>query len=152
MAGGTIKRGGRGARRSGWAPMSDINVTPFVDVMLVLLIVFMVTAPLLTVGVPVDLPQTDAENISTPDEPLVVSVDAQGTIYIQETAVIDAELVPRLKAITGNKPDTRIFVRGDKAIDYGRVMQVMGLINAAGFTKVALLAELPPPPTEGTGN
>ena len=153
MAAGPMKRGSsRGGRRAAWAPMSDINVTPFVDVMLVLLIVFMVTAPLLTVGVPVDLPQTDAENISTPDEPLVVSVDAKGIIYIQETAVIDAELVPRLKAITGNKPDTRIFVRGDKAIDYGRVMQVMGLINAAGFTKVALLAELPPPPTEGTGN
>ena len=135
--------GGRRRYRRGFRPMSEINVTPFVDVMLVLLIVFMVTAPLLTVGVPVDLPETKADAISDPVEPLVVSVDREGRIFLQDTEVEPAALVPRLRAITENKPDTRIYVRGDKAIDYGRVMEVMGLINAAGFTKVALVAEWP---------
>jgi biopolymer transport protein TolR len=137
--------GGRGRfgrrRRGGYTPMSQINVTPFVDVMLVLLIVFMVTAPLLTVGVPVDLPESKAEAINEPVEPLVVTVDGQGDIFIQETKVALGQLVPRLRAITGRKPDTRIFVRGDRAIDYGRVMTVMGRINGAGFSKVALVTE-----------
>ncbi len=124
-------------------PMSDINVTPFVDVMLVLLIVFMVTAPLLTVGVPVDLPKTKAQSIVDPEEPLVVTVDAEGTIYIQDTTVELENLVARLTAITEAKIDTRIYIRGDKAIDYGRVMAVMGQLNTAGFTRVALITELP---------
>ena len=124
--------------------MAEINVTPMVDVMLVLLIIFMVTAPLLTVGIPVNLPQTKAEPLSNPDEPLVVTVNAKGEIYLQETSIGDEALVPRLQAITANKPDTKIFVRGDKAIDYGRVMQVMGMIKSAGFTQVALVVDMPP--------
>lgn len=134
-------RRGRGRRRFSYTPMSQINVTPFVDVMLVLLIVFMVTAPLLTVGVPVDLPKSEAQAINEPVEPLVVSVDGEGRIYIQETEVRIGQLVPRLRAITERKPDTRIYVRGDRAIDYGRVMTVMGHLNGAGFTKVALITE-----------
>lgn len=143
-----VRGGGRrkGRRRNGnWRAMSDINVTPFVDVMLVLLIVFMVTAPLLTVGVPVDLPQADAQPITTPEEPLVVSVDAEGRLYIQDTEVAEVSLVSRLRAITDANPETRIYVRGDRAIAYGKVMQVMGMINEAGFRRVALLAEAPPP-------
>ncbi|MCZ4280811.1 protein TolR [Kiloniella laminariae] len=140
---GSSSKGGRRWNRSGRRPMSDINVTPFVDVMLVLLIVFMVAAPLLTVGVPVDLPKTQAQSLSESEEPLVISVNANGELFIQEALVEEDQLVPRLQAVTENKPDTRIYVRGDKAIDYGRVMQVMGLVNSAGFSKVALIAELP---------
>ena len=137
-------RNGRRGRRAKFRPMAEINVTPMVDVMLVLLIIFMVTAPLLTVGIPVNLPQTKAEPLSNPDEPLVVTVNAKGEIYLQETSIGDDALVPRLQAITANKPDTKIFVRGDKAIDYGRVMQVMGMIKSAGFTQVALVVDMPP--------
>ncbi len=137
-----------GRRRNGrFKPMAEINVTPMVDVMLVLLIIFMVTAPLLTVGIPVNLPQTKAEPLSNPDEPIVVTINDKGAIYLQETTVGDDALVPRLQAITENKPDTKIFVRGDKKIDYGRVMQVMGLIKSAGFTQVALVVDLPPDAT-----
>ena len=137
--------GSRRSHRSGsrYRFMSEINVTPFVDVMLVLLIVFMVTAPLLTVGVPVDLPKTQAQSIADPDEPLVVSVNAEGLIFIQDTEVPLENLVARLAAITESKADSRIYIRGDRMIDYGRVMQVMGRINAAGFTRVALITELP---------
>ncbi|MBM3601236.1 MAG: protein TolR [Alphaproteobacteria bacterium] len=134
-------RGGR--RRRGPGRFTDINVTPLVDVMLVLLIVFMVTAPLLTVGVPVDLPKTQAATINERDEPLVITVNASGNIYIQETAIAQDQLVPRLEAITRNKPDLKIYVRGDRAVAYGRIMEVMGLVSAAGYSKVALLAELP---------
>ena len=130
-------------RKGRFQPMSEINVTPFVDVMLVLLIVFMVTAPLLTVGVPVDLPKAQARSIVEPDEPLVVSVDSSGQIFIQDTAVPLENLVPRLVAVTENKADTRIYLRGDQANNYGHVMQVLGRINAAGFTRVALITELP---------
>jgi biopolymer transport protein TolR len=119
--------------------MSEINVTPFVDVMLVLLVIFMVTAPLLTVGVQIDLPKTKAAVINGKDEPLALSVDAGGNIFIQDTEVKIDTLVPRLIQITGNNPDARIFVRGDRAVNYGRVMIVMGRINAAGYTKVALI-------------
>ncbi|MFQ5466572.1 MAG: protein TolR [Kiloniellaceae bacterium] len=143
MAGDSLARGGGPGRRRAYRPLSEINVTPFVDVMLVLLIVFMVTAPLLTVGVPVDLPKTKAKAIADTEEPLVISVDAQGQVFIQDTAVTMENLVPRLRAITANKPDTRIYLRGDRAIDYGRVMEVMGTVNIAGFTRVALVAELP---------
>ena len=138
----TIQRTSR-RRRKNRALMSDINVTPFVDVMLVLLIIFMVTAPLLTVGVQVDLPDTKAGAVSGQDEPLAVSVDAGGQIYIQDMAVDLDTLVPRLHAITGSNPDIRIFVRGDRAINYGRVMAVMGQINAAGYRRVALIAQEP---------
>ena len=141
MAGGTLQRGGR--RRRAFPLMHEINVTPFVDVMLVLLIVFMVTAPLLTVGVPVDLPRTQANNIADPDEPLVVSVTADGQIYVQESEVDLNSLVPLLSAITGANAEARIFVRGDRSLAYGRIMEVMGAVSGAGFSRVALVAEVP---------
>ena len=131
---GRTKRRGRAT-----APMSDINVTPMVDVMLVLLIIFMVTAPLLTVGVQVDLPRTKATIIRGEDEPLAITVNRDGQLFLQETKIELEGLLPRLSAITGNNPDVRIFVRGDAAVDYGRVMEVMGTINAAGYNKVALV-------------
>ena len=121
--------------------MSEINVTPMVDVMLVLLIIFMVTAPLLTSGVEVDLPDAASSAIRDEDEPLTVSVNAQGGIFVQDTEVSLETLAPRLAAAIGHDKDVRIFVRGDKAIDYGRVMQVVGAINAAGYRKVALLTD-----------
>jgi biopolymer transport protein TolR len=139
-----LPSGGRGRRRT-YRPMSDINVTPFVDVMLVLLVVFMVTAPLLTVAVPLDLPKTQAHTVNADKEPLVVSIDQSGKVYLQESAVELDELIEKLKAITGANPDARIFVRGDKTVPYGRIMEVMGTINSAGFNKVALVAELPHP-------
>jgi biopolymer transport protein TolR len=135
----TSTRGGRRNRRM----MSEINVTPFVDVMLVLLVVFMITAPLLTVGVPVDLPENAAPELPGEDEPLAVSVTADGVIYLQDTEITIEELGPRLRAITENNEDARIFVRGDKAIDYGRVMAVVGAISEAGFTHIALITEFP---------
>ena len=137
MDGGYTRATGR------FTPMSQINVTPFVDVMLVLLIVFMVTAPLLTVGVPVDLPQSRAAPITEEVEPVTLTVDAEGTLYLQETEITLDELVPRLLAISESRRDSRIYVRGDKAVEYGRVMSVMGVINAAGFTKVALITQPP---------
>ncbi|MBV6633426.1 MAG: protein TolR [Alphaproteobacteria bacterium] len=135
-------RGGRGKRR-GYTAMSEINVTPFVDVMLVLLIVFMVSAPLLTVGVPVELPQSQANTLSDPEEPIVVTVDAAGDIYVQETVVELERVAPLLVAVSENNPDIRIFVRGDRTLDYGSVMAVMGVINTAGFRRVALVTETP---------
>ncbi len=132
-----------GGRRRAYQPMSEINVTPFVDVMLVLLVSFMVTAPLLAVGVPVDIPESKAQNISRPDKPLVVSIRANGDVYLQETKIELASLVAKLRAITNNKRGTRIYVRGDKAVAYGRIMQVMGTVSSAGFRKVTLLAKLP---------
>lgn len=143
--GAQIKQGRRssGSRRS--TAMSDINITPFVDVMLVLLIVFMVTAPMMTVGISVDLPEAEASSINEKTEPLTISVNKEGKIFLQETELELAALVPRLIAITGENPDARIFVRGDQTIHYGSIVQVMGAINAAGFKKVALLAELPKP-------
>lgn len=130
--------------------VAEINVTPMVDVMLVLLVIFMVAAPLLTAGVPVDLPQTNASALNDQEDPLTVTVDGKGTLYLQETPLELETLVPRLVAITGSNPEARIYVRGDKGISYGRVMEVMGAINAAGFRKVALISELPQgktPPT-----
>src|SRR5580704_10739461 len=126
-----------------YRPMSDINVTPLVDVMLVLLIVFMVTAPLLTVGVPVDLPQTQAPPINEPKEPTVITVNRDGAIFIQETSVPMDSLVPKLQAITGSNPDAVLYVRGDKEINYGRVLEIMSLVSSAGFRKVSLVAEAP---------
>ncbi len=139
--------GPRGGHRRKFRPMADINVTPMVDVMLVLLVIFMVTAPLLTSGVPVDLPKTQAGQIKGDDQPLTISVDKQGRIFLQDTEVQIDELSPRLKAITNAKPDTRIFVKGDSGINYGRVMEVMGQLGAAGFPHVALLTQ--PAPTKG---
>lgn len=123
--------------------MSEINVTPFVDVMLVLLVVFMITAPLLTVGVPIDLPKTAASTLQGSEEPLTVSINDKGKIYLQKTLVKQEELVARMLAISENLTSRRIFVRGDRLVDYGTVMEVMGSLNAAGFNKVALVTEAP---------
>ena len=146
MAGSVYSGSGRrGFRAAGgrYRPMSEINVTPLVDVMLVLLVVFMVTAPLLTVGVPVELPQTQAPPINEPKEPLTITVNKEGAVYIQETTVTIENLVPRLQGITGSNPDAVLYVRGDKEINYGRVLEVMSLVTAAGFHKVSLVAESP---------
>lgn len=144
-----IERSDRVVRRAGMRrrekvrQIADINVTPMVDVMLVLLVVFMVTAPLLTVGVQVDLPKTDAKLIRDQVEPLAITVNASGQIFLQDKEIDLSVLAPRLIAITGANPDIRIFVRGDKSIEYGEIMQVMGTLNSAGFKKVALITEMP---------
>jgi biopolymer transport protein TolR len=121
--------------------MAEINVTPFVDVMLVLLIVFMVTAPLLTVGVPVDLPKTRAPALGQDKEPLSVTIAKDGSIFLQKLKVSEDDLVPKLTAISNNGYDQRIFVRGDKTVDYGKVMEVMGMLSAAGFTHIGLVTD-----------
>ena len=143
MAMGVAQR--RSGRRGRNRPMAEINVTPFVDVMLVLLIVFMVTAPLLTVGVPVDLPKTRAQALGQDRQPLSVTVKRDGTIYLQNTAIAEDALVPKLEAISANGYDQRIFVRGDKSVDYGRVMEVMAEISAAGFTHIGLVTDVAKP-------
>lgn len=142
MAGGLqpVGRGRRSARRR---PLAEINVTPFVDVMLVLLIVFMVTAPLLTAGVPVDLPKTKAQPLGQEREPLSVTVKKDGRIYLQNTPVSENELVPKLTAISQNGYNQRVFVRGDTSVQYGRVMEVMGMLSAAGFTHIGLVTGPP---------
>ncbi len=146
IASGGAHSGAFGKRRHRRNPvMSEINVTPMVDVMLVLLIIFMVSAPLLTVGVPIDLPQTQASSLDQADkEPLAISVNTKGQIFLQNTEIPLEELVPKLQAISqargGN--DERIYVRGDKTVDYGTVMRVMGRLSAAGFRKVALVTEV----------
>jgi biopolymer transport protein TolR len=136
--------GGRRGRRGRRSVMSEINVTPFVDVMLVLLIVFMVSAPLLTVGVPLDLPQSQAKSMDQDREPLTVSVNDHGQIYLQNSEIAAEELVPKLKAITDARGglDERVYVRGDKKVDYGTMMRVMGRISGAGYHKVALVTEV----------
>ncbi|MFZ4763195.1 MAG: protein TolR [Alphaproteobacteria bacterium] len=147
MAGGLV-RSGRGKRgRRGHSAMADINVTPMVDVMLVLLIVFMVAAPMLTVGVPVDLPQTKGQALNQPDDkPLEISINAKGEIYLQETKVSFDGLVPKLQQISLNNKDARVYIRGDRGLAYGEMMKIMGNITNAGFTKVALVAS---PPSSG---
>lgn len=148
MAGALTPSSGRRTRgRRVDSANATINITPLVDVMLVLLVIFMVTAPLMTVGVPVDLPKTEASTMTENDEPLTVSIDAKGVIYLQESPVELDVLVPRLVAITGANPEARIYVRGDQSIHYGRVMEVMGGLNSAGFRKVALISEMPGTPS-----
>jgi biopolymer transport protein TolR len=132
----------RRARRRSARPMSEINVTPMVDVMLVLLIIFMVTAPLLTVGVPIELPKSEAKQLEGDKEPLTISVDPKGKIFLQETELQIDEIVPKLTAIAKNGYDERIFVRGDRRVNYGVVMRVMGTISAAGFRRIALISDL----------
>jgi biopolymer transport protein TolR len=133
------RRGRRSSRSSGG--FNEINITPFVDVMLVLLIIFMVAAPMMTTGVTVNLPKTQSSSLPGNDEPISVTIKRDGTVFIQTTEVPLDKLGVRLKAILGEKKDTRIFVRGDTAIDYGQVMLVIGAINAAGYSKVALLTD-----------
>ena len=141
MQGGGRRRSRRGRRH---AAMSEINVTPMVDVMLVLLIIFMVSAPLLTVGVPLDLPQTQAKGLEQDKEPLTISVDTQGKVFLQNAEIAVDDLVAKLKAVTEARGglDERIFVRGDRRVDYGTVMRVMGRLSAAGFRRVALVTEV----------
>ena len=127
--------------RSSKEPMSEINVTPFVDVMLVLLIIFMVTAPLLTVGVQVDLPESAADSLPDDQEPLTLSINSKGEVFIQETKIEFDNLIKKILAVSKNRTDTRIYVRGDKTINYGRVLEVMGKLSGSGFTKVALISE-----------
>ena len=128
-------------KRSEREPMSEINVTPFVDVMLVLLIIFMVTAPLLTVGVQVDLPETSADTLPEESEPLTLTINSKGEVFIQETKIEFNNLIKKILAVSNNRTDTRIYVRGDKTINYGRVLEVVGILSGSGFTKVALISE-----------
>ena len=121
--------------------MSEINVTPFVDVMLVLLIVFMVTAPLLTVGIPVDLPKVRATALTDKKDPIEITVNLQGEVFIGESLVEVENLVPRINAITEQNTEARIYIRGDRVVAYGRVMEIMSIINSAGYVKVALITQ-----------
>jgi biopolymer transport protein TolR len=146
MGGGVAKKAGgggrRGRRRGSAAAMSEINVTPFVDVMLVLLIIFMVAAPLLTVGVPIELPDTAAKALPTEqEEPLAITLTADGLIALQTTEIGDAELIPRLMAIAAERTTNKIFLRVDGQVPYERVAQVMGALNAAGFNDIGLVTE-----------
>jgi len=142
---GIVPAGGAGGssrfRRRRFTPIAEINVTPLVDVMLVLLIIFMITAPLLQVGVPVDLPKTSAQQVGGKDEPLVVSVNSKDEVFLGETKFELAELSAKLKAVHEEKPDQRVFIRGDKAINYGRMMEVMGVVIDSGFRQLGLLGE-----------
>ncbi|MEM9494944.1 MAG: protein TolR [Pseudomonadota bacterium] len=140
--GASLNTGGGGRHRPGRTkPMAEINVTPFVDVMLVLLIVFMVAAPLLTVGIPVDTPETTANPLQDEGEPITVSITADGAIYVQETEIEYENLVSHLEAVASAGYDQRIFIRGDKNRAYGDVARVMGRINAAGFTQIGLVTD-----------
>ena len=150
---GALRQAGRATRRrrAAPAPMSEINVTPFVDVMLVLLIIFMVAAPLMTVGVPLELPETEAEALPTPDEePLTINLDADGRIYLQDTEVAPGELIAKLSAIRAARETGKIFLRADRALDYGRVMRVMGALNRGGFRNIGLVTDQVRP-DEGDG-
>ena len=140
--GGKPSRRRRGGRRH--RPMADINMTPFIDVMLVLLIIFMVAAPLLTAGVQLDLPQTKAAALTVEKQPLTVSIRGDGKVYLMETPISDADLLPKLQAVVQAGQDERIFVRADRAITYGRVAEVMSTITAAGYRKVALVTDPTP--------
>jgi biopolymer transport protein TolR len=143
MTGGSAGVGGK--RRHHRKPvMAEINVTPMVDVMLVLLIIFMVSAPLLTVGVPIDLPQTQAKSLDQDREPLTVTVNTKGEVYLMNSEITVEDLVPKLKAITDARggTDERIYVRGDRNVNYGTVMRVMGRLSAAGYRRVALVTEI----------
>ena len=141
---------GKGRRRRATAPMSEINVTPFVDVMLVLLIIFMVAAPLLTVGVPLNLPESEANPLPVENEaPLTINLASDGQIYLQKTPIDYDELALRLPAIAAEREDGRVFLRADAALDYGRVALVMGLLNKTGFTSIALVTDgVAPTPVE----
>ena len=153
MGGGVVERGqGRKRRRSRSRakPMSEINVTPFVDVMLVLLIIFMVAAPLLTVGVPIELPETAANALPTEDEePLTITVTADGLVLIQNTEINRDELIPKLQAVIAERTDDKLFLRADGAIDYATVMEIMGALNAGGFNDIGLVTDGGGPKLDG---
>jgi biopolymer transport protein TolR len=155
MGAGVMKKSGgggrRGRRRGASAAMSEINVTPFVDVMLVLLIIFMVAAPMLTVGVPVQLPETAANALPTEqEEPLTITVTAEGELMIQNNAVADEELIPKLKAIAAERTSDKVFLRADGRIPYERVAQVMGALNAGGFNNIGLVTDAQGPAFGGS--
>jgi len=135
-------------RRLRGGPMTEINVAPFVDVMLVLVVIFMIAAPLLTVGVPVDLPKAAVNSLNEDKEPLIITLNAEGRVYLQESEIDEDVLISRLVAVSEANPDLRVFVRGDRAINYGRVMEIMGMVSEAGFSKVALIAEVPIPKSQ----
>ena len=135
-----INNTGQG-RRKRYSQMSEINVTPFVDVMLVLLIVFMVTAPLLTVGIPVDLPKVKASALTDQKDPIEITVNIEGEVYIGESLVEVENLIPRINAITELNTEARIYIRGDRIVAYGRIMEIMSIINSAGYVKVALITQ-----------
>jgi biopolymer transport protein TolR len=146
MAGGVIRSGGgggrRGRRKGKAAAMSEINITPMVDVMLVLLIIFMVAAPMLTVGVPVKLPNTAASALPTEqEEPLTITLTADGLLLIQNTEVADGEMIPKLEAIAAERTSKKVFLRADGSIPYERVAQVMGALNAGGFNEIGLVTD-----------
>ena len=128
-------------KRRKYSQMSEINVTPFVDVMLVLLIVFMVTAPLLTVGIPVDLPKVKASALTDQKDPIEITVNLEGEVYIGESLVEVENLIPRINAITERNTEARIYIRGDRVVAYGRVLEIMSIINSAGYIKVALITQ-----------
>lgn len=143
-----VTRKGRGRRRN--APMSEINVTPFVDVMLVLLVIFMVAAPLMTAGVPLNLPRTAATAVpSEPEEPLVISIPAEGQVTLMNNPVADDEIMTRLRAVLEERQSDKIFLRADGGIPYARVVQVMGALNAAGFTNIVLVTDTGGPRMDG---
>ncbi len=156
MAGGVIESGTRTkrrARRKRSKPMAEINVTPFVDVMLVLLIIFMVAAPLLTVGVPVDLPKTAATPLPSEDEaPLTLAITAAGVLVLQKTEIARDQLIPRLRAIAAERKNNKIFLRADGAVPYALVMQVMGALNAGGFGNIGLVTDSGGPRLDGSQN
>ena len=153
MGAGVVKRGRKGRGRARSQPMAEINVTPFVDVMLVLLIIFMVAAPLLTVGVPLELPKTAAQAVpAEPEEPLAVSITPDGPILVMTSEVPEDELVTRLRAVAEDRQSDKIYLRADGAIPYARVMQVMGALNAAGFNNIVLVTEAGGPRMDAGGN
>ncbi|WGW05040.1 protein TolR [Tropicibacter oceani] len=158
MGAGVMKNGGGGSRRrrrrrgGSSQAMSEINVTPFVDVMLVLLIIFMVAAPLLTVGVPVELPKTAAQALpQETEEPLTVTISAEGTVLLQSTEISREDLVPRLRAIAAERSDDRVYLRADGSVTYEEVAQIMGALNAGGFSSIGLVTDIGGPALNGTG-
>ena len=157
MAGGVMQKSGGGngrrRRRGGAAQMSEINITPFVDVMLVLLIIFMVAAPLLTVGVPVELPKTAASALpAEQEEPLTVTITAEGGVQIMTTETPRGELIPKLRAVAAEREGDRVFLRADGAVPYSAVMEIMGALNAGGFSNIGLVTDIGGPTLDGTGN
>ena len=157
MAGGVMQNGGKGGgrrrRRGGAQPMSEINITPFVDVMLVLLIIFMVAAPLLTVGVPVELPKTAASALpAEQEEPLTVTLTAEGSVQIMSTETAREELVSKLRAVAAEREGDRVFLRADGTVPYAQVMEIMGALNAGGFSNIGLVTDIGGPTLDGSGN
>jgi biopolymer transport protein TolR len=157
MAGGVMQKSGGGTgrrrRRGGAQPMSEINITPFVDVMLVLLIIFMVAAPLLTVGVPVELPKTAAQALpAEQEEPLTVTITAEGTVQIMTTETAREELVSKLRAVAAEREGDRVFLRADGSVPYSSVMEIMGALNAGGFSNIGLVTDIGGPTLDGSGN